>query len=110
MFFPVSLDHVRNRSLSVSMGVSVGAPSSWSHCRRTKLSTIDTSCPCAERYSDVAHPQYPSPPKTINFIRFPWLRSPFRLSLLTDAIPYIVPPDVNPPSALKSHHYAVKCC
>jgi hypothetical protein len=31
--------------------------------RRAKLSTMATSCPQAERYSDVGHPQNPSPPR-----------------------------------------------
>src|ERR1700722_19343683 len=71
MFLPVSRVHVLRRSLSGRIGVNVCAPSSWSHCRRTKLSTIDTSCPLDERYNAVAQPQYPSPPRTITLIRFP---------------------------------------
>src|SRR5277367_6484663 len=74
--FPVSRLHARRRSLRGSMGVRVCAPSSWSHCRRTKLSTIPTVCPFAERYNAVAHPQYPSPPRTIIFTESPRVLGP----------------------------------
>jgi hypothetical protein len=38
-------------------GVRVSTPSSWSHKRREKLSTMATSCPLADRYRAVAQPQ-----------------------------------------------------
>src|SRR5262245_17716544 len=60
---PVIAFHTRRRSGSVRIGVRVSTPSSWSHCRRANLSTIETACPRFDRYRAVAHPQYPSPPR-----------------------------------------------
>lgn len=49
------------------MGVRESQPSSVSMLRRERLSTITISCPWSLRYSDVGHPQNPSPPRTITF-------------------------------------------
>src|SRR4051794_13545947 len=46
------------------MGVSDSTSSSMSIFRRTRLSTIVTSWPTADRWSAVGHPQKPSPPST----------------------------------------------
>lgn len=57
------------------MGVNESHPRSKSIFLRLKLSTITTSCPRSDRYSEVGHPQNPSPPNTITFF---FSSSPFR--------------------------------
>src|SRR3974390_3163211 len=65
---PVSFCQTDSRSFRRRIGVKVSAPSSWSHKRRAKLSTIATEWPLRDKYRAVAHPQYPSPPNTALFI------------------------------------------
>src|SRR5271155_5573501 len=83
MVRPVRRCQAVRRSESGRMGVRVCAPSSWSHWRRTKLSTMATSWPCFDKYKAVAQPQYPSPPSTAIFILPPRAIPGFRMCLGT---------------------------
>src|SRR3954454_19256601 len=64
MCLPPTASHASRRVLSGLVGVSDSTSSSMSVLRRTRLSTIVTSCPAADRCSAVGHPQKPSPPRT----------------------------------------------
>jgi hypothetical protein len=63
------------------MGVKESHPKSRSIFLLLKLSTMTTSWPRSDRYSDVGQPQKPSPPKTITFFFFfDGVAKPFRSS------------------------------
>jgi len=54
--------HLFTRWWADAMGVRVSKPSCRSKVRLQRLSTMLTAYPRADRWSAVAHPQYPSPP------------------------------------------------
>src|SRR5262249_16611571 len=64
---PVNSRQAATRAPIGPIGVSDEVSSSLSMLRRARLSTMTTSCPLAERCSDVGQPQKPSPPRIKTF-------------------------------------------